>query len=289
MRRLRRSDSASRIPKASGTQQNLNIPVLFRSQAPGIYAPSQASSLGSLGNESEAALGQGNPAYVLPPPLIQPPSLLDLQKVASDIKSTLTAEITDLKVDIQAVTTRIDNVEHMAQLHSDAQLSHFLDIQRHIEDLDNRGRRHNIRVRGIPESVESEAIQPVLSTIFKDLLNRPHDSPTEMEGTHSCVPGLETPNPHRDTICCLVNFALKGEIMRKARDRGHVMYNGMEIKLFQDLSQLTFTKQMRAAPPAGHSQITGHYIPMEVPILLISYLQGTQGTAMSPRKHLSLL
>lgn len=47
------------------------------------------------------------------------------------------------------------------QLHrtSDSHVAQLVEMHRHIEGLDNWGRRHNIRVCGVPESVEPQANQ----------------------------------------------------------------------------------------------------------------------------------
>lgn len=87
--------------------------------------------------------------------------LSDLQAVALDIKATLSAAITDLKADIQGIAASMGSVQQATARHADAikqlqkssdmHLSHIIELQRHLEDLDNRGRRYNIRIRGDPE------------------------------------------------------------------------------------------------------------------------------------------
>lgn len=56
--------------------------------------------------------------------LNHPPSLLDLQhdlqKVALDIRHTITAAISDLKADIHTMSHRITDVEQVSQTHAAA-------------------------------------------------------------------------------------------------------------------------------------------------------------------------
>lgn len=94
-------------------------------------------------------------------------SLSDLQRVASNITNTLLAAILDLKTDIQAVATHLSDVEQTTQLHTaairqvqciyDSQFSYLFDLHSQVEDLDNRGRRHNVRVRGVLEGCKRSA------------------------------------------------------------------------------------------------------------------------------------
>lgn len=82
--------------------------------------------------------------------------------IDADINSTFSAAITDLKTNLLVLNEKLLSAE-AAGKHRDraiaklekascAQAQHFIEMNRHIEDLDNRGRRCNIRVRGIPET-----------------------------------------------------------------------------------------------------------------------------------------
>lgn len=110
-----------------------------------------------------------------------------------------------------------------------------------MEDLDNRGHGHNIRVRGIPASIKNIQISRVTIAIFNDLLGRSPETPIDFVRLHRALkPRGRGTDPPRDVICCLVNFKLKEEILRRARDRRSLLYQGADIKLFQDLSPITF-------------------------------------------------
>lgn len=110
-------------------------------------------------------------------------------------------------------------------------------MNRYLGDLDNRG---NIRVRGIPETVEPDQIIPALQRVFNSLLDRQEDMVINFVRAHRALRprGPETAPP-RDIICCLQSFVLKEEIMRKAQRNDHIIFNGETIMLFQDLSQIT--------------------------------------------------
>lgn len=75
---------------------------------------------------------------------------------------------------------RLDNI---SANHS----QHLIDLNRQIEDLDNRGRRHNIRVRGVPESVTPEQVGPTLTAIFNSLIDRPEQSSIEFDRAHRAL------------------------------------------------------------------------------------------------------
>lgn len=53
---------------------------------------------------------------------------------------------------------------------SDNQLSYIIEMHRHIEDLDNRGILHNIRVGGVLENIDQPNLEHSIATIFNKLL-----------------------------------------------------------------------------------------------------------------------
>lgn len=169
---------------------------------------------------------------------------------AADIKSTFSAAITDLKSNLLVLTEKmalaeaarkqrekaICRLEKVTSSHS----SHFIEMNRHLEDLDNGGRRSDIRVWGIRETVDNDQITPALQRVFNSLLERPEDTDIEFVRAHRALRARGPDNmPPRDIICCLQSFALKEEIMQKARRNDQIVFNGEVIMLFQDLSQIT--------------------------------------------------
>lgn len=249
-----RSSSAtrSRSPQDGETQLSGNIPTLFRTLQWDPQPSSQASSHSMRSascspdhvNHSQAntASPTASTAQFL--------CLHDLQNIASDIKSTLSAAIGELRLDIQAVAVRLERVEAttsrqenaIAQVQqvSDHHSFQLREMNRHLEDLDNRAGRHNIRVRDLTETVHPSNLQQCMQSIFNGLLDRPHDSPIEIEHIHRALrPRGRDSNPPRNVICCLVNFPLKEKILKWARERCQILHEGSAIKLFQDLSPIT--------------------------------------------------
>lgn len=123
------------------------------------------------------------------------------------------------------------------------------EIQRHVEDLDNRGRRHNLRIRGMPEAITAEHLSLAITSLFNDLLNRPPETQISMERINRALrpKGRET-DPPRDIICCIVDYRLKEEILRQARSRQQLQHEGTTIQIFQDLSSITLQHRRDLKP-----------------------------------------
>lgn len=158
----------------------------------------------------------------------QPLQLSEMTKIAADIKNTFSSAITDLKADLLALSDHLSHTERVeakrdraverlaSTVSSNATL--LILINRHLEDLDNRGQRQNIRVRGIPEKIEPNQIKQALQAVFNDLLEHLRNTDIDFVRAHRALnPRPIDTAPPRDIICCLHSFSLKEEILNKAR------------------------------------------------------------------------
>lgn len=258
------SASRSRSPREQSDTTGQNIPEMFRSGR-GNMASSRS------GNSHTASLSQRNsPQPVIPPTIPStrndpethsPPQLNihDLRAIAADIKDTLSAAISELRLEIHSLNDRVLAAENMADRQEtqirktthqvDTHTLQMRDMQRHLEDLDNRGRRHNLRIRGIPEAIDGNQLQPSITALFNGLLNKPPQSPIELERIHRALrPKGRDTDPPRDVICCLVNFQLKEEILRQARGKSQIIHKGKAIQIYQDLSGITLQHRRDLRP-----------------------------------------
>lgn len=250
------SASRSRSPRGQTDGNGQNIPEMFRAQrgnmAPSRHRPPQTSEETKLSSSLLPPLSDPAATDTVSAPAPAQPylSIHDLRSIATDIKATLSAAIVDLRIDIHSLSDRIHEVEQVTMKHDqvlrkatrkiDTHTIQLREIQWHVEDLDNRGRRHNLRIRGMPEMVTSEHLSPAVTSLFNDLLNRPPLTQINMERMHRALhPKGRDTDPPRDIICCIVDFKLKEEILRQARSRQQLLHNGHTIQIFQDLSSIT--------------------------------------------------
>lgn len=247
-------------PKDQGTQLGKHLPEIFRSQRPegtgealsNMAPPSPTSDELSQTPSTAVQWGTDTPHHSLT-------TKADLSKLAEDIKGTITAAVADLRADIRVLTDKVTTLEKKEAHTTEAvrQLDkiawahnrHLIEMARNIEDLDNRGRRQNIRVRGMPEAIEAPQLEPALTAIFNSLLGRGKEEPIELIRAHRALrPRSQSDQNPRDVICCLANFKLKEEILSKARAQDEIDFNGTSVSLYQDLSPQTL-QQRRALRP----------------------------------------
>ncbi|CAH2301108.1 Hypothetical predicted protein [Pelobates cultripes] len=120
-----------------------------------------------------------------------------------------------------------------------------------MEDVDNRGRRNNLRVRGIPEGPDGTTENPIqiLTTFFNHILARPPETAIQFDKAHRAArPRNLPPDRPRDIIWRIHNFPLKEEIFHKARQNKELSVDGHQVTVFQDLSSSTLQARRALRP-----------------------------------------
>ncbi|CAH2283843.1 Hypothetical predicted protein [Pelobates cultripes] len=172
-----------------------------------------------------------------------------LLDATTDIKAHTAVELDRplqaLKSDIEALSRRTDQTEARLTTLADTSRSHSQDItylhrkiaslEEDLEDLNNRSRRNNIRVRGLPESVSvpPDRLQTTLVDLFRSLLPEAH---------RALRAPVFSPATPRDVIVRLHRFPVKELLLWKAR-QNPPLYQGKKVAFFQDLAPLTLKKR----------------------------------------------
>ncbi|CAH2282025.1 Hypothetical predicted protein [Pelobates cultripes] len=165
----------------------------------------------------------------------------DLQLPTSTIQEAV--RVASLRTEVTAQEGRIHTLDYLAE----AQSAHIaasglavacqggmpLAMRRHVEDLDNRGQRCNIRVRGVPEvEGEENAVYSGFSYLTLLEFERPRMDDHLL----------------RDLICCMHSFQIKDTIMKRAWDRSTWEYRRTQVALYNDLSPLTLEARRALRP-----------------------------------------
>lgn len=144
-----------------------------------------------------------------------------------------------------------------------------------MEDLDNRGRLHNLWVRGLPETVDTEQLTATITGLFNNLIDRPVQTAIEMERIlRTLRPKGRYIDPPRDVICCLVDYRLKEGILSKARNRIHLSHGGSDIHIYQDFSSITLQHRRDLKPLIVTLRAKGIHYRWKFPFDLSATNQG---------------
>lgn len=186
------------------------------------------------------------------------PTKEDFKNLLAEVKDTCRTAIASIRQDLTTITNRVDALEEThdstksyvmeLQQHSSASVRALRETRRHLEDLDNRGRRNNIRIRGLPEAEGQEDLQVILESIFNNLRELPLSTPIKLDRVHRAIRPKNASSQPRDVICCVHDYGIKEAIMAKARTQRHVDFEGSQLQLYPDLSWLTLQKRRCLKP-----------------------------------------
>lgn len=187
------------------------------------------------------------------------PTKLDMEGYIQRLESVYKSEIQALTANLSQVSDRLQRLDGDVAAISTHQVTQDRAIAQntqHIhmlyaiaEDHENRNRRNNLRIRGIPETVSTTNILPTLKKLFNDLLGEPETSQIEIDRAHRTLgPKSSDPNRPRDILCRLHYFTIKELILRKARDKGDIYLADCKIQLLSDLSKMTLDKRRALRP-----------------------------------------
>lgn len=194
----------------------------------------------------------------LPPP--PEPSMQQLfqtfrQQLQSDFKSM----ISELKTDIQSLISRTDHTEkkmsEFAKSHNTLIDSHSAleeEVSRlaaKVLDLEDRSRRNNIRIRGIPEAVSPQELRSFLTDLMALVLPTCTSLDLTIDRIHR-IPKPKNIPPHlpRDTIARIHFFHIKDEFLKTLRKAPDLPDRFRQLAIYPDLSAATMLKRKEYAP-----------------------------------------
>ncbi|KAE8291557.1 hypothetical protein D5F01_LYC08911 [Larimichthys crocea] len=115
----------------------------------------------------------------------------------------------------------------------------------HIDDLENRGRRKNVRVIGLPEDAEGTNPTKFFESWIPDLLGlETKAGRVKIERAHRTLAPKPGPNQRpRPVLIRFHNFTDKQRVLDASRRSGTVKYKESTIMFFQDLSAAVLRKR----------------------------------------------
>ncbi|CAH2311975.1 Hypothetical predicted protein [Pelobates cultripes] len=216
----------------------------------------------------------------------------DLLTLTTTIQDALRAEMAGIRTEVSAHVGRIQALEHVVETHTvrqtatDTAISRqgelILHMRRHLEDLDNRGRRCNIRIRRIPEPDGGEDVENVLTDLFNTILGADAPQSFDFERAQRALRPWSLEEGPRDVICYLHAFPIKDKIMRKAREQPTLPFRGNPVSLYNDLSPLTLEARRALRPVTAVLSKNNITYKWGFPFALLARHNGTWKAARWP-------
>ncbi|KAJ1155429.1 hypothetical protein NDU88_008159 [Pleurodeles waltl] len=174
------------------------------------------------------------------------------------LKRDIVADIKDLKKEVIDLGQCVDLVEQTQDAREEELNCHRRelltlqdknqDLQYQIEDLENRSRHSNIRIKGIPAQAEAGSLEEFVVCLFRHVVPSFKEQDIVLDGTHRAGRPAHTPGQAQDMLPCLHYYKQKEVIMVAIRDTTTIEFEGHRVGLCQDLSTLTLQRRRLLRP-----------------------------------------
>ncbi|CAH2220456.1 Hypothetical predicted protein [Pelobates cultripes] len=171
-----------------------------------------------------------------------------------EVKGFLVAEITRTAAEVKAaIGTRTTIVEQrmarMVKAHNsntaftNALQIRITDLELEIEDISNRARRNNLRIRELPETVSNEDLEMELVSCFRQGLPNIPEHMWCIDKAHRALRAKGPNNsPPRDVIIKWHYYKTKEAILKYCRLHPYT-WEGTELQLYPDVAPATLQRR----------------------------------------------
>lgn len=206
------------------------------------------------------------------------------------LKSTLQAHEVKLQEVGDSLTDVDARVATLEKLCSDL-VQDNAKIKLKLEDLENRSRRNNIRVIGIPEREEGPRPAAFMEAFLLEVFGEDSFAkPPVVDRAHrSPAPTPKQNQPPRPMIVRLHHFQTKERILRLSREKGQLLFRGAKVHFYPDFSAELAKKRATFIPVKGKLREAGMEFALLHPARLRVVHNGTKHFFDSPQEVITFL
>ncbi|KAJ1098576.1 hypothetical protein NDU88_003684 [Pleurodeles waltl] len=152
-------------------------------------------------------------------------------------------EIAGFQSQISGLDQRVTTVETLAASWTDSG-QELMYLRSKLTDLEDRRRRNNIRLLGLPEGIEGTDLISYLRDILPKLTGITFDPPLEFERVYRLGPNRQDGKGRpRSIIACLLRHSQARQLLQTARAQGPLRLGTLEIRLSADFSKETVDRR----------------------------------------------
>lgn len=178
----------------------------------------------------------------------------DLETLRKDTKADITslkqefgAETASLRSSHAQTASTVQEIEGAINRHDSSitrMESAISELNREIgklkdrnDDLENRSRRQNLRIIGIPEDVESGNPTAFMASFFNEVMGDEINDHLVLDRAHrSLAPKPKSGERARPMIVRMHYYSDKDNILRVSRNKGELKFRGARVHIFPDMS-----------------------------------------------------
>ncbi|KAM9299326.1 uncharacterized protein PAF06_016378 [Gastrophryne carolinensis] len=207
----------------------------------------------------------------------------ELAAAVTQLSTSFFSEIKDLGNRTSTLEDKMDDVVVALERRgseSAALKEDMASLQHKLEDLENRSRRVNIRIRGLPESIED--VPATVTALLQELIPSMPIDRLELDRAHRALGPKRSDGLPRDIVVKPTFYCTKETILMAAREKGDLCFQNHRYQIFPDVAPQTL--QRRRAMKPGLEILRNHNIKYRwgFPFKLAFTHAGRQHTADSP-------
>lgn len=189
---------------------------------------------------------------------MQPPSKNEIIEMFKSLELAIKTEINVLRMDLGGILARVEKTEDildkqeldLSEIKEQLKIIHQNQIKicYRLEDQENRNRRQNLRIRGVPER-KDEDLKKIMVDIFGPILELGGGEFPKIERIHR-IGRRDTSRTERsrDIIVKFRYFVDKDNLWAKLRGRTPLLYEDARISVYPDLARDTLTRRRHLKP-----------------------------------------
>lgn len=201
------------------------------------------------------------------------PTKADIETLIGKVEAAHRKEIRAVKQEVHSLSDRltvgeasvseIDRRVSVLESQHRAQAEAAIGLQLHMEEMEDRSRRNNLRLRGLPEATGPADLADTVADIFRRVAGDQIQGRMEFDRIHRAL----GPRP-RDVICRLHHYAHKDIIARKAWATQDLELDGAALTILPDISRATLQRRALLKPllevARGHNATYRWGFPLSV-------------------------
>lgn len=99
-----------------------------------------------------------------------------------------------------------------------------------MEDIEDRSKRNNLQLRGLPEATGTEDLSKTAAAIFRNITGVSLPAQLVFDKIHRAPsPLFNDPARSRDVVCRLHHYTHKEIVLRKAWETGAIDFDGASV------------------------------------------------------------
>lgn len=171
-----------------------------------------------------------------------------IQQLINAVEQSCLQAVESLKEDIRDLGHRVEKVENEQEtiVHAVEDIQDSIkkyeevlnSYRDQLDEYENRDRRQNICIKGLPESITTSELVPITQKIFGQIMGDQAPNTIDIDRIHRVPSHSTKAEVPRDVICKVHKYAVKESIMRMARSKPTIMFEGLNIprctKIYQD-------------------------------------------------------